>query len=204
LGQKCGGWSKNCHKNLPVVTEKPKIPSTFWSLRNGKGVGIKVANFVHHMEEHNDFKIQKNRFSVTLFMTDGSTQEGYIYLSRHAATHEGPEMVNDVMNQKEQFLPVNFREGATLLINREKIVMIAFPGDDRPAEDLVSEDVCVHNVAIHLMNHDPVEGSFFSMLPTHARRVKDFLNQGESFLELRRDETIYLINKDHILFVEEK
>jgi hypothetical protein len=113
-------------------------------------------------------------------------------------------MVNDVMNQKEQFLPVNFREGATLLINREKIVMIAFPGDDRPAEDLVSEDVCVHNVAIHLMNHDPVEGSFFSMLPTHARRVKDFLNQGESFLELRRDETIYLINKDHILFVEEK
>src|SRR5512139_856827 len=98
------------------------------------------------MEEHNDFKIQKNRFSVTLFMMDGSTQEGYIYLSRHAATHEGPEMVNDVMNQKEQFLPVNFREGATLLINREKIVMIAFPGDEGAAVSPVSEDVCVHNV----------------------------------------------------------
>jgi hypothetical protein len=156
------------------------------------------------MDEHSDYKVQKNRFSVTLFMTDGSTQEGYIYLSRHAANHEGPEMVNDVMNQKEQFLPVNFREGATLLINREKIVMIAFPGDERTTESPISEDMCVHNVAIHLMNHDPLEGSFFSLLPTHARRVKDYLNQGESFLELRRDRTIYLINKDHILFVEEK
>ena len=156
------------------------------------------------MDEQNDFKVQKNRFPVTLFMTDGSTQEGSIYLSHHAATHEGPEMVNDVMNQKEQFLPVNFREGATLLINREKIVMIAFPGDEGAAVSPVSEDVCVHNVAIHLMNHDPVEGSFFCLLPTHARRVKDYLNQGESFLELRRNETVYLINKDHILFVEEK
>jgi hypothetical protein len=137
-------------------------------------------------------------------MTDGSTQEGYIYLSHHAANHEGPEMVNDVMNQKEQFLPVNFHEGATLLINREKIVMIAFPGDEETTGSPISDEMCVHNVAIHLVNHDPLEGSFFSMLPTHARRVKDYLNQGEAFLELRKGGTIYLINKDHILFVEEK
>ena len=156
------------------------------------------------MNENSDFKVQKNRFSVTLFMTDGSTQEGYIYLSHHAANHEGPEMVNDVMNQKEQFLPVNFHEGATLLINREKIVMIAFPGDEETTGSPISEEMCVHNVAIHLVNHDPLEGSFFSMLPTHARRVKDYLNQGEAFLELRKGGTIYLINKDHILFVEEK
>jgi hypothetical protein len=156
------------------------------------------------MNENSDFKVQKNRFSVTLFMTDGSTQEGYIYLSHHAANHEGPEMVNDVMNQKEQFLPVNFHEGATLLINREKIVMIAFPGDEETTGSPISDEMCVHNVAIHLVNHDPLEGSFFSMLPTHARRVKDYLNQGEAFLELRKGGTIYLINKDHILFVEEK
>jgi len=49
-----------------------------------------------------------------------------------------------------------------------------------------------------------LEGSFYLLLPTHARRVKDYLNQGESFLELRKDGTLYLINKDHILFVEEK
>ncbi|MEI9475422.1 MAG: hypothetical protein WCO26_02440 [Deltaproteobacteria bacterium] len=156
------------------------------------------------MNEYNDFKVQKNRFSVTLFMTDGPTQEGYIYLSHHAANHEGPEMVDDVLNQKEQFLPINFHEGATRLINKEKIVMIAFPGDEKITGSQFSKDMCVHNVAIHLMNHDPLEGSFFSLLPTHARRVKDYLNQGGGFLELRKDGTIYLINKDHILFVEEK
>ena len=72
------------------------------------------------MDEQNDFKVQKNRFPVTLFMTDGSTQEGSIYLSRHAATHEGPEMVNDVMNQKEQFLPVHLLQyGKHLKINEK-------------------------------------------------------------------------------------
>jgi hypothetical protein len=42
------------------------------------------------------------------------------------------------------------------------------------------------------------------MLPTHARRVKDFLNQPDSFLEMKKESDIYLINKRHILFVEEK
>jgi hypothetical protein len=156
------------------------------------------------MAEHNDYKVEKNRFCVRLFLLDGSTEEGSLYLSFHAANHEGPEIVTDVLNQNDQFLPINFREGATHLINKENIVMVAFPRDEKQTENPALKDVSVHNVAIHLMNHDPLEGSFFLLLPTHARRVKDYLNQEEPFLELRRDGTIYLINKDHILFVEEK
>ena len=121
------------------------------------------------MNEYNDYKVEKNRFSVTLFLTDGSTQEGYIYLSLHAANHEGPEMVTDVLNQDEQFLPINFHEGATRLINKEKIVMIAFPEDEEKTGSPISDEMCVHDVTIHLMNHDRLEGRFISLLPTHAR-----------------------------------
>ena len=45
---------------------------------------------------------------------------------------------------------------------------------------------------------------FISVLPEHAQRVKDFLNQKEPFLELIKDDGIYLINKVHVVFVEEK
>lgn len=156
------------------------------------------------LPEQNDYRVQKNRFPITLFLLDGSTEEGVLYLSFHAANHEGPEIVSDVLNQNDPFLPISFREGATHLINKNNIVMVAFPLDEKQPENPALKDIAVHDVAIHLMNHDPLEGSFYLLLPTHARRVKDYLNQGESFLELRKDGTLYLINKDHILFVEEK
>ena len=53
-------------------------------------------------------------------------------------------------------------------------------------------------------NFTELEGNFTFMLPSHARRVKDFLNQSESYLELRKDRETYLINKNHVLFIEEK
>ncbi len=156
------------------------------------------------MNDHSDYRVEKDRFSIKLFLLDGSTKEGYIYLSFLAANHEGPELVTDVLNQDEQFLPINFQESRTRLINKEQIVMVSFPEDEKKTGNLFPKDISIHDVTIHLVNHDPLEGRFVSLLPTHARRVKDYLNQGESFLELRKDGNIYLINKDHVLFVEEK
>lgn len=155
------------------------------------------------MNDYSDYKVKKNRFSVRLFLLDGSIEEGFVYLSFHAANHEGPEMVTDLLNQGEQFLPVNFQEASARLINKRHIVMLSFPMDENKTGNLPLEDISIHDVTVHLMNHDRLEGKFVSLLPTHARRVKDYLNQGESFLELRRDASIYLINKDHILSVEE-
>jgi len=57
---------------------------------------------------------------------------------------------------------------------------------------------------IHLVNDTRLDGSFLFVLPNHARRVKDFLNQTVCYLELRKNGETYLINKDHILYVEEK
>ena len=156
------------------------------------------------MNDYSDYKVEKDRFFVKLFLLDGSMREGFVYLSFQAANHEGPELVTDVLNQEEQFLPINFQEGSTRLINKTQIVMISFPGDERKTGVPFLEDISIHEVMIHLTTHAQLEGRFVSLLPTHARRVKDYLNQGESFLELRKDGNIYLINKDHILFVEEK
>jgi hypothetical protein len=157
-----------------------------------------------HMNNYSDYKVEKDRSPVTLFLLDGSVKEGYVYLSLHAATHEGPEMIMDVLNQDEQFLPIDFKERPVRLINKGQIVMISFPMDEVKTGNMSLGETRIHDVTVHLINQGQLEGSFVSLLPTHARRVKDYLNQEESFLELRRDGRIYLINKDHVLFVEEK
>ena len=156
------------------------------------------------MNDYSEYKVEKDRFSVTLFLLDGSVKEGYVYLGLHAANHEGPEMVTDVLNQNEQFIPIHVDGGSTRLMNKEQVVMISFPMNEPKAGNLFFQDISIHDVTVHLINHGHLEGSFISVLPTHSRRVKDYLNQGETFLELRRDGTIYLINKDRILYVEEK
>ena len=62
----------------------------------------------------------------------------------------------------------------------------------------------VSDVEINLDNKTQKEGIFVYHLPKHLTRVKDFLNHADSFVELRIDKEIYLINKDHILSVREK
>ena len=61
-----------------------------------------------------------------------------------------------------------------------------------------------HEVILHLTNEVQIEGKFIFLLPPHSSRVKDYLSQTESFMELRKEGEIYLINKKHIIFVEEK
>ena len=157
------------------------------------------------MNPMSEYKVEKDRFSVKLFFLDGTSKEGHIFLSLQAAHHEGHELVMDVLNESEPFLPIKFLDGPTKLINKSNLLMISFPSDERedPGGDPALEKTEAQ-VAIHLVNDTRLDGSFLFVLPNHARRVKDFLNQTACYLELRKNGETYLINKDHILYVEEK
>ena len=150
----------------------------------------------------NEYKIEKSLFLVKVFFLDGTVKEGSVYLSLQAARHEGHETVSDVLNQKEQFIPINFKDEQIRLINKTQIIMLSFPLCKGNIEDLMP--CYVADVEIDLDNKIQKEGSFVFQLPKHLTRVKDFLNHADSFVELRIGKEIYLINKDHILSVREK
>ena len=155
------------------------------------------------MSGQSEYKVEKDHFNVKVFFLDGTIKDGNIFLSHQAAHHEGHELVIDVLNQREQFIPISFSEGSTRLINKSNLLMISFPSVKQEPDYSVLAGSSVE-VAIHLNNHTQLEGNFIFDLPSHARRVKDFLNQSESYLELRKDGETYLINKNHVLFIEEK
>ena len=149
-----------------------------------------------------DYRIEKDRFSVKLFFSNGKVDEGNIYLSLQAANHEGRESVGDVLNQQDAFLPVNFPTRSTRLVNKRHLLMVSFPSNEEE-EDLGAE-ANLHEVLLHLSNGVQIEGRFIFLLPPHSSRVKDYLSQAESFMELRKEGEICLVNKRHIIFVEEK
>lgn len=149
-----------------------------------------------------DYRIEKDRFPVKLFFSDGKLDEGNIYLSLRAASHEGRESVGDVLNQDDPFLPVNFPGRATRLINKRHLLMVSFPSERE--EKLLATEANPHDVVLHLTNGDRIEGQFVFFLPPYSSRVKDYLSQTESFVELKKDGETYLINKVHIISVEEK
>jgi hypothetical protein len=154
--------------------------------------------------EGNEYKVEKDRFSVTVSLVDGSTVEGWMYLSHHAAHHDGPETVPDLLNQDELFLPIHVEGQRTQLVNKGHIVMVSFVFDDKEWWTRSLENASIHEVVLQLTKHGRLEGRFISFLPRYARRVKDYLNQFEAFLELRKDGSRHLINKNHIVSVEER
>jgi hypothetical protein len=148
-----------------------------------------------------EFKIEKKLFVVKVFFLDGTIKEGGIYLSLQAAHREGPETVSDVLNQKEQFIPINFVGEQVSLTNKSHIMMLSFPLGREKTEN--SAQGYIKNVEISLINMTNKEGTLTFQLPRHLTRLKDFFNQAGSFVEFTIDEEMYLINKDHILSVRE-
>jgi len=150
-----------------------------------------------------EYKVEKERFCVKLFFSDGTQEDGNLYLGLQAAHHEGREWVRDVLNQPDLFLPINFVRGRTRLINKENVLMVSFASgqEEDDSADLLNT---IYQVDITLDNQVRMEGKLVFLLPAHSSRVKDYLNQAEAFVELRTDGEIYLISRKHILSVEEK
>ncbi len=80
--------------------------------------------------------------------------------------------------------------------------MVSFPSNEEEAD--LGAEANPHEVILHLSNGVQIEGKFIFLLPPHSSRVKDYLSQAASFMELRKEGEIYLVNKRHIIFVEEK
>lgn len=149
-----------------------------------------------------EYRIEKSLFLVTVVFLDGTIQEGSVYLSLHAARHEGRETVSDVLNQKDDFIPINFNEDHARLINKAHIIMMSFPLCKDDMANLMPTYVA--DVEIALDNGTRKEGSFVFQLPRHLARVINFLNHVDSFVELRIGKEICLINKAHIFSIREK
>lgn len=138
---------------------------------------------------------------LLIWTVDGLTLNARIFLHLDAATHGGPETVQDRLNDPNLFLTLTLPGEAPLLfLNKIQIIRVDLPAEQpTPLDTLGPADATEEPVRIHLVNGERLEGSIRIEGPEGKRRLSDFLNTQPTFLPLHGRERLHLLQKRFIV-----
>jgi hypothetical protein len=142
-----------------------------------------------------EFRIEKDRCSVTLSLACGETISGAMFLQHAEDGAPRRESAHDVLNGPERFFPIETNDGRTLLIAKDRVVeaLTPSPADD---DDLRRASARSALLDVVLPSGDVRSGSVLLELPAGQPRVLDFLNRlSDRFLVLYAAEGTRLVNR---------
>ncbi len=145
----------------------------------------------------NDYRIEKERLTVVLTMTNGDRLGGDLFVQSSPRNRYGREDACDIANSAEPFFPLLADGDATVLVAKDNVRDIAMTGEsgsdgawdfgEPTTIEVTVVGGTVHTGVIHV---DSVSG---------RSRVLDFLNRlHDRFLLLRRADGALLVNRQFI------
>lgn len=150
-----------------------------------------------------DFKVPTVALAAEVFCDDGRQFQGRIFLPASASAHTGVMRAEEWMNESTRFFPL-LPDGAVapVILNKREILVITVPASaDR---DVVLDEIVVRQrqVAVECGGLR-LEGTLLIDMPEANRRVLDYLNRPEAFLNLRQGDRHHLVCKARITRVLE-
>ena len=147
-----------------------------------------------------EFSVPTSPLSVSLWLTDGRSLEGEVFLPETSSVREGPMLASEWVNFAPPFVPVRHRaDHSVTLVARPHIVTIALsagvPAID--PEELV--DARPRRVVVETVGGRSYEGLIAIAMPRHQQRLLDWLNNPDAYALVDVDGTAHLIQKAHIL-----
>lgn len=142
-----------------------------------------------------EFRIEKDRCSVTLSLASGETITGAMFVQHAEDGDPRRESAHDVLNGPERFFPIETDEGLTLLIAKDRVVEALTP---LPAngDELRRASARSALLDVVLPSGDVRSGTVLIELPAGQPRVLDFLNRlADRFLVLYAAEGTRLVNR---------
>lgn len=137
-----------------------------------------------------------------ILCADGRSFRGRVFIPALASRHSGPMRLEEWLNEPPQFFPFLPDEvGGPVLMNKREVLVMTFPAPP-VEEDSVEPDSPHRRVAIECEARR-LEGVLVIDMPSHLRRVLDFLNRPQMFLTLRDDNRHHLVQKERITRVLE-
>ena len=138
-----------------------------------------------------ELRVKKQPVPATLFMTDGTTLSGTIFLSPVGPSHAGRETVREMMEGSEQFIPFRSESERFLLLGKAGVVATRMvTGEQKPElPGRVSAEVKL------------VGGLQFNgrMITDHdSDRLSDVLNHSDNWLRLETLNGIVWIRREAI------
>lgn len=150
----------------------------------------------------NDFHIEKIRLPVVVVTTAGERLAGDLFAQANPRFASGHEEVPDLLNGAESFIPVGTAGGRVLLCAKSRVreVHYTIEGVDVMAWTVGTPIA----VSIGLDDGSSVAGTLLVELESARQRLLDFLNRFPSrFLPVHTSSNVVLINRDHIVHVEQ-
>lgn len=150
-----------------------------------------------------DLTVPTQLVPIDCWTADEAMLSGEVSLHLVSDAHDGPETVQDRLNNRETFLPLRLAlEGALVLLNKIHIIRVDV-GDSELAAYFPagSCDVEDHQIRVQLIDGEHLEGAVTVDLPAERRRLSDYLNAQPAFMPLRGRDRIHLLQKRFIVQV---
>jgi hypothetical protein len=136
-----------------------------------------------------EFRIEKDRCSVTLSLVSGETIAGAMFVQHADENDPRRETARDVLNSPEQFFPIETAHG-TLLLAKDRVVDVLAELPDNGDE---LRRASARSARLEIMM---CGGAVHSGLPAGQPRLLDFLNRlSDRFLVLYADDGTRLLNR---------
>jgi len=152
-----------------------------------------------------EFRVEKLRVDATVTLSSGQSTRGCFFTAGTSATHDGPELVGELLNSEAGFFPFEIHEGddtRTVLYNRAHVVLVGL--NDNEEERIPGYSVAFRQlVSILLSNGHRVVGSVHVYRPKGHDRLSDWTRQPEVFRYLETGDLTLLVNATHIVDISE-
>lgn len=139
-----------------------------------------------------DFRIEKERLSVTVTTESGERLSGQMFVQSYARRRLGREEAVDVLNDNDPYFPLALDGDNTLLIAKRRVRDVQVAAGEGSAANPAARPVTVEVV---VAGGDAFLGEVRLEVPFERPRLLDFLNRlQQRFVTLHTADGIRLIN----------
>ena len=144
----------------------------------------------------NDFRIEKDRLSVSLTTVSGETLAGELFVQRATRHRVGPEEAPDILNAPEPFFAFLTRDGKVQLVAKRHVREMELTPDVEAEEWLVDAGQEIEVVLVGGVHHT---GVLYLNGVSGRTRVIDSINRTtDHFLTLHTGGSAVLVNRELI------
>jgi hypothetical protein len=156
-----------------------------------------------------DYRIPKEETRVLMSVPPQPPVERTLFLSSVAETHDGMEMVSDLLNNARRFLPTVDAGVGLDLVRTEAIrwILVCNPAKAEWRFQELSLGVPRARIRFVFSDGEEIDGIIYIFTQPGVQRVLDVVNLSKGFIHLENAEGLHLINPDHvarILILEEE
>jgi hypothetical protein len=146
------------------------------------------------------YKIPKRRVRILVKLPQGDPVVHYMFLSPFAQTHQGGEMVSDVLAQRGRVLPLMGDDNRISIVFRSAIqwVRVFDPHEVEWHHYETRQGAPRVEVVLRFADGEVLEGAVYAIGPRGEQRVQDVINRREGFLHLEAGADLYLVNLDRL------